>query len=203
LKGAGYATGFIGKWHLGDEAFYPEYQGFDVNIGGISYGWPPGGYFAPYRNPKLPDGPKGEYLTDRLTDEAIAFLRRNKDRPFFLYLSHYAVHNPMQSNEDLAAKYRAKAASLGTPRGSAFGVEDGIETRRVQDHAVYAGMVESVDESVGRIRKELDRLDLAESTCLIFMSDNGGLSTAEGSPTSTCRSAPARDGCTRAGSESR
>jgi arylsulfatase A-like enzyme len=183
LKEAGYTTAFIGKWHLGDEMYYPEYQGFDINIGGISYGWPIGGYFSPYKNPKLKDGPKGQYLTDRLTDEALKFLDENNGRPFLLYLSHYAVHTPLESKKDLTEKYQAKADKL-PPQQARFVPEGDIETRQIQDHAVYAGMVQSVDESVGRIMEKLDRLGLAENTCIIFMSDNGGLSTAEGSPTS-------------------
>jgi arylsulfatase A-like enzyme len=183
LKEAGYATAFIGKWHLGDEMYYPEYQGFESNIGGISYGWPVGGYFSPYKNPKITDGPKGEYLTDRLADEALKFLDENSDKPFLLYLSHYAVHTPLESKKDLTEKYQAKADKLPQPQ-TRFAPEGDVETRQVQDHAVYAGMVQSVDEGVGRIMEKIDRLGLAENTCIIFMSDNGGLSTAEGSPTS-------------------
>jgi arylsulfatase A-like enzyme len=174
----------VGKWHLGREPFYPEYQGFDVNIGGNSYGQPLGGYFAPYKNPKLPDGPKGEYLTDRLTDEAISFMRANRDRPFFLYLSHYAPHNPQQAKPELVQKYEAKARALRPSGRRRFESEAGIDTRHVQDHATYAGMIQSLDESVGRVVKELDALGLTRNTCIFFMSDNGGLSTAEGSPTS-------------------
>ncbi|MEI6810136.1 MAG: sulfatase-like hydrolase/transferase, partial [bacterium] len=96
LKEAGYATGFFGKWHLGGAEFFPEKQGFDVNVGGCEKGQPPS-YFSPYHIANLPDGPKGEYLTDRLTDEAIKFIESSKDRPFLVYLSHYAVHNPQQA----------------------------------------------------------------------------------------------------------
>lgn len=181
LKQAGYATGYIGKWHLGGEAFYPDHQGFDVNVGGTFAG-SPASYFPPYKNPKLADGASGEYLSDRLTDEAIAFIEAHRREPFFLYLAHYAVHIPLQAKEDLARKYREKAATLpaGTPR---FGKQAGVETRVVQDHAVYAAMIQGVDESVGRLVATLERLGLASNTCVIFMSDNGGLSTAEGSPT--------------------
>ncbi len=184
FKDAGYATCFIGKWHLGDEMYYPEYQGFDINIAGISYGWPVGGYFSPYKNPKIKDGPQGEYLTDRLTDEALKFLTQNKDKPFLLYLSHYAVHTPLQSKKELTEKYQKKVAEMPPPKGPRFLPEGKKEARQVQDHAVYAGMIQSTDESLGRISKKLKDLGLADNTAVIFMSDNGGLSTAEGSPTS-------------------
>jgi arylsulfatase A-like enzyme len=184
FKDASYATCFIGKWHLGDEMYYPEYQGFDKNIAGISYGWPVGGYFSPYKNPKIKDGPQGEYLTDRLTDEAIKFLTQNKDKPFLLYLSHYAVHTPLQSKKELTEKYQNKVAEMPPPKGPRFLPEGKKEARQVQDHAVYAGMIQSTDESLGRITKKLKDLGLTENTAVIFMSDNGGLSTAEGSPTS-------------------
>ncbi|KPK41487.1 MAG: hypothetical protein AMK72_15175, partial [Planctomycetes bacterium SM23_25] len=109
FKEAGYATCFIGKWHLGGEPFYPEHQGFDVNVAGNRTGHPAGGYFSPYKNPQLPDGPQGEYLTDRLTGEALKFLDASRDKPFLLYLSHYAVHTPIQAKQDAVAKYKAKA----------------------------------------------------------------------------------------------
>jgi arylsulfatase A-like enzyme len=184
FKQAGYSTAFIGKWHLGDEMYYPEYQGFDVNIAGISYGWPVGGYFSPYKNPKIKDGPKGEYLTDRLTDESLKFIEQNRHKPFLLYLSHYAVHTPLQSKNDLTEKYKAKAAKLPEPKDPRFAPEHDRLARQVQDHPVYAGMIRSTDQSAGRIMKKLQDLGLADNTVIFFMSDNGGLSTAEGSPTS-------------------
>ncbi len=184
LKEAGYATGFVGKWHLGGRNPYlPTDQGFDSNVAGTGSGMPRS-YFSPYRNPQLPDGPKGEYLTDRLTDEAIRFLDAHKDGPFLLYLSHYAVHTPLQSKKDLAGKYGQKAAKLPPPKGPKFLPEPPRQARQVQDHAVYAGMVQSTDESVGRVMKKIDQLGLTDETVVIFMSDNGGLSTSEGSPTS-------------------
>ncbi len=184
LKEAGYATCFVGKWHLGGAPYYPEHQGFEINIGGHHAGSPPGGYFAPYRNPRMSSGPKGEYLTDRLTDESIKFLDRVGDKPFLLYLSHYAVHTPLQSKANLTAKYKAKAAKLPPPKSPRTIREAERDVRQVQDHAVYAGMVQSMDESLARVMKKLDDLGLADSTAVIFMSDNGGLSTSEGSPTS-------------------
>ncbi len=183
LKEAGYATCFIGKWHLGGKGYLPTRQGFDINIGGDQRGHPPT-YFSPYRNAFLPDGPRGEYLTDRLTDEAVKFIEANRQKPFFLYLSHYAVHTPLQSKSDKTRKYQAKAASLPAPKGPKWGREGARRVRLVQDHPVYAGMVESTDDSVGRVLDTLERLGLADNTIVFFMSDNGGLSTSEGHPTS-------------------
>ena len=116
LREGGYQTWHVGKWHLGDEDFYPERHGFDVNIGGCHYGSPtwPNGYWSPYNIPTLPDGPPGEYLTDRLTDEAIRLVQgRDRARPFFLNLWHYAVHIPILAPGALVEKYRRKAAHLG------------------------------------------------------------------------------------------
>jgi arylsulfatase A-like enzyme len=179
FKEAGYATCFIGKWHLGGPEYYPDKQGFQTTVA-VAGGC--GGYFSPYKN-FLKDTPPGEYLTDRLTDEALKFLDAAKDRPFFLYLSHYAVHIPLQAKKNLAAKYEAKAAKL-PPVEPRFLPEGQVKARQVQDHPVYAAMVQSMDESVGRILKKLEELGLADRTVVIFMSDNGGLSTAEGTPTS-------------------
>jgi len=188
LKQAGYATGFVGKWHLAtrdpDRAkYYPDRQGFDVNIGGDYSGAPPT-YFWPYskKNRTLetmpPGGAEGEYLTDRLTDESLKFLDSNKDRPFLLYLSHYAVHTPTESKQALTDEYKAKAEKLPKIDGPRFAEVYGrYKTRQVQDNPVYAGMVQSVDESVGRVMKKLDELGVAGNTAIIFMSDNGGLST--------------------------
>jgi len=189
LKGQGYATGFVGKWHLSPRTadvrkdFYPDKQGFDVNIGGDWSGAPPT-YFYPYkrRNRALeempPGGEEGEYLTDRLTDESLKFLEANKDRPFLLYFSHYAVHTPIESKKELTDKYLEKAERLPAPEGQRFaGVYGRYRTRLVQDNPAYAGMVQSVDESVGRVMKKLEELGVADNTAVIFMSDNGGLST--------------------------
>ena len=183
MKAAGYRTAFIGKWHLGyDEQYYPEHQGFDVNIGGYGKGQPPS-YFSPYRIPNLSDGPKGEYLTDRLTDEALKIMEESKDKPFLIYLSHYAVHTPLRAKQELIAKYKAKAEKLNG-RDTEFADDRGVSTRQVQSHAVYAAMIESLDDSVGRIMDKLREWDLETNTIVIFTSDNGGLSTSEGSPTS-------------------
>ncbi len=186
LKEAGYRTGFIGKWHLGESAeYYPEHQGFDLNIGGCKLGHPPS-YFSPYGIPTLTDGPPGEYLTDRLTDEAEKFMEEaaRAKQPFFLYLSHYAPHNPRQGKPEVVEKYKAKAAKLPPPDGPEFVMDRGHKTRQVQNHPAYAAMVESLDDSVGRVLAEIKELGLESDTLVIFTSDNGGLSTAEGWPTS-------------------
>ncbi len=204
FREAGYSTCFIGKWHLGGQSFFPEYQGFDINIGGHDAGQP-SSYFYPYKSederrsywdvPGLDGGREGEYLTDRLTDEAIEFLDRNSDQPFLLYLSHYAVHTPVQSKEYLAEKYRMKASKLPPTEGLTHRDEQGYGTTKLlQDNPAYAGMIESVDESVGRILDRLDQLDLTESTAVIFMSDNGGLSTLARSRNSPTSNVPLRAG---------
>ncbi|MBE0537859.1 MAG: sulfatase [Phycisphaerae bacterium] len=195
FKEAGYRCGFLGKWHLchgpDEETYRPDRQGFDMNKGGSIAGAPrgrksafEGGFFPPYANPALPDGPKGEYLTDRLTDEAVTFIEANKDRPFFLYLSHYAVHNPQQAKAEYIEKYKAKLEKMPASDQPEFIAEGASQARQIQNKPVYAAMVQSVDDSVGRVMAELARLGLADNTVVIFMSDNGGLSTSEGSPTS-------------------
>ena len=168
VREAGYVSASIGKWHLGGQPHWPTEHGFDVNVAGHTHG-SPASYFFPYRkpgqdwNPDIPNldlsqGSEGEYLTDRLTDEALAFMESNQDRPFFLYLSHYAVHTPLQAPEDLVRKYQAR-------------IDAGIEGR----NAVYAAMVETVDTSVGRLLDALARLGLSDRTVVIVASDNGGL----------------------------
>lgn len=182
---AGYATFFAGKWHLGPEGYWPEDQGFDVNRGGCERGGPYGGnkYFSPYGNPRLADGPPGEHLPDRLATETVKFIESHRDGPFFAYLSFYSVHTPLMARPDLQAKYAEKAKRLEAT-GPAWLPEGTRQVRQVQNHAVYAGMVEAMDSAVGKVLDALDRLRLAERTVVVFMSDNGGLSTSEGSPTS-------------------
>lgn len=182
LKGAGYKTFMAGKWHLGNyDKYGPQLQGFDKTVGAFGAGHPKH-YLSPYENPYLPDGPKGEYLTDRLTSEAISFIRDNKSEPFFVYLPFYAVHTPLEGRPDLVKKYEAKRKALGL--GDEF-TSDGLNTVRTnQSHAVYAAMVEGVDENVGRLNAELKKLGLDENTIVMFTSDNGGLSTYQGFPTS-------------------
>jgi arylsulfatase A len=153
---AGYATASIGKWHLGGEKYYPDKHGFDFFLAGTNK---PNtkSFFSPYQIPTLPDGPKGEYVTDRLTNEAIRFIETNKDKPFFLYLPHFAVHLPLHAKQKLIAKYQAK-----------------IKPDGAQSNPIYAAMVDSLDQSVGRIRRELTRLGIADRTIVVFTSDNGG-----------------------------
>jgi arylsulfatase A-like enzyme len=185
LKAGGYSTCFIGKWHLGGPGFYPDQQGFDVNIGGCEKGHPPS-YFSPYDIPTLPNGPKGEYLTDRLTDEAVEFIGRasRQPHPFFLYLAHYAVHTPLQAKPESIKRYEDRATRLPPPSGPEFIIDQGRRVRQIQRHPVYAAMVESLDQSVGRVLRQLEKLNLETNTIVFFTSDNGGLSTAEGWPTS-------------------
>ncbi|MBL9150835.1 MAG: sulfatase [Verrucomicrobiales bacterium] len=184
MKAAGYATFFAGKWHLGPEGWWPENQGFDINRGGHDRGGPYGGkkYFSPYGNPRLTDGPDGEHLPDRLAAETATFIEENRDRPFFAYYSFYDVHTPLMAREDLKKKYEAKRERLGLQEK--WGREGERDVRLVQEHAVYAGMVEAMDQAVGRVLAKLDELGLADNTLVIFTSDNGGLSTSEGWPTS-------------------
>lgn len=175
MKEAGYAAFFTGKWHLGEKDYYPDRQGFDVNLGGCEWGQPPAGYFSPYKIDTLPDGPEGEYLTDRLNREALDFIKMHADAPFFMMLSHYAVHTPLMGTDDLVKKYEEKRAAL--PEGERIADIDGVYTRIKQDDPVYAAMLESVDIGVGMILDTLDELGLADNTLVIFTSDNGGLST--------------------------
>lgn len=167
LKQKGYTSASVGKWHLGPKGFWPEDQGFDVNIGGWTHGSPPS-YYYPYEdaskewNPSIPTlkpGAPAQYLTDRLTDDAIGFVKANREKPFFLCLTHYAVHTPLQPPEKLGEKYKKKFAGRDVPMDPA-----------------YAAMIENMDANTGRVLDALHDLDLDESTVVIFTSDNGGLS---------------------------
>ena len=113
LKSGGYQTWHVGKWHLGQEPYYPEQHGFDVNIGGCSWGRPQKGYWSPYYIETLKDGPEGEYLTDRVTDEAIRLITNSGDQPFYMNLCHYAVHSPIQAKAEDIARFEAKAKVMG------------------------------------------------------------------------------------------
>lgn len=194
----GYQTFFAGKWHLGEEEkYWPQYQGFQTNIAGWSKGAPTGklndstgGFFAPYKNPLLSDGPSGEYLTDRLTNECIQFLEKEKTKPFFLMYSMYAVHNPLQAPKSLIQKYQLKKDQLGLTDQQRFAKDEewmkpeaGWKRRLIQDNQVYAAMIENMDWNIGRLLAKLKSLNLDENTLIVFTSDNGGLSTAEGSNT--------------------
>ncbi|MCG3179348.1 MAG: Arylsulfatase [Phycisphaerae bacterium] len=193
LRDGGYATWHVGKWHLGQEPYYPDRHGFEVNVGGGRWG-APRTYFTPYQIDTLPDGPAGEYLTDRLTDEAIALIRgRDRSRPFFLNLWHYAVHTPIQVRKEWADRWREKAAAMGLDRQTAFAEgksfpcehkkDKRIVRRLFQSDPDYAAMVENLDWNVGRLLDTLADEGLADTTAVFFTSDNGGLATAEGSPT--------------------
>ncbi len=191
LKDKGYATFFAGKWHLGEtEEFYPQNQGFDVNIGGHSAGGPYTGkrYFAPFENPQIKvESPDGDHLPDRLARETASFIDTNKDQPFFAYLAFYSVHNPMMGRPDLIAKYKEKAKSISGPE---FADEEQVflrgdrKVRILQNKPVYAAMVEAMDEAVGKVLQQLKDSGVEDETIVIFTSDNGGLSTSEGLPTS-------------------
>lgn len=184
FKSAGYQTFFAGKWHLGEEeSHWPENQGFDINKGGNSKGAPSTGskYFSPYKNPRLDDGPEGEYLPERLADETAKFIRENKSKSFFAMFSFYSVHTPLMTTKALEDKYLAKRAKMGLE--DKFEPEHANQNRITQAHAVYAGMIEAMDQAVGTVLDEIEKQGLAENTIIVFFSDNGGLSTAEGSPT--------------------
>ena len=182
LQKNGYKTAYIGKWHLGDEAWYPEKQGYHENFGGCDYGQPPS-FFDPYNNTKhrhptiragihkLPGRKPGEYLTHREADEAVKLIRQWKNQPFFIQVSHYAVHTPIQAIQEVADKYKFK--------------EGMSETNRK-----YAAMVESIDDCMRDMLAELKKHGNDENTLIIFTSDNGGLDR-NGSPT---ENAPLRSG---------
>ncbi len=189
LQEAGYRTFFAGKWHLGGGGSLPTDHGFDINVGGHDRGSPPGGFFSPYQNPELKDGPPGESLTQRLADETASFIQQNKNKPFFAMLSFYAVHAPVQTTRKLWSKYRDLAPALAAGQ-SRFKIDRTLPVRQVQDNPVYAGMVESTDTAVGTVLDTLDELELTDSTIVIFTSDNGGVSSGDAYATS--QSAAAR-----------
>ncbi|MBN1341972.1 MAG: sulfatase [Phycisphaerae bacterium] len=164
LKGKGYVSASIGKWHLGGASYLPTDQGFDLNFAGTQWGAPQS-YFHPYKRINYRARLEHEYITDRLTLEAEDFIEANKDRPFFLYLPHFAVHTPLQAKQDKIAKYRAKIAEMGLK------LRPDVANRR----AIYAAMIESMDESVGRVMAKLAELKIDDRTVVFFMSDNGGL----------------------------
>lgn len=159
FQAAGYATASIGKWHLGTQEFYPEHQGFGLNIAGTDKAAPPS-FIAPWRIPNLEEGRDGEYLTDRLGQLAAEYVGEMHDRAFFLYLPHFAVHTPIQGRKDLVEKYRMKPSA-------------GLSHNHIQ----YAAMVESMDASVGAVLQELAERGIADRTIVLLTSDNGGLIT--------------------------
>ncbi len=184
LKENGYTTCHIGKWHLGFDDWYPEQQGFDENYGGSDFGEPPN-YFDPYESGRyviesLPSRKHGEYLTDREGDEAVNFIKRNLHNPFYLNLNHYAVHTPLQSKQTLTDKYIEKAANdskIKDWNSDEDGFRQKVKTQIPLDgqrNPVYAGMIESVDDAMGKILEVLEENDLMENTIIVFTSDNGG-----------------------------
>ncbi len=204
LQKAGYKTFFAGKWHLGkEEKYYPQHQGFGVNIAGHSAGQP-ATYFYPYKSdandgyfdvPDLEGGTEGEYLTDRLTGEMIRLIKENKDSSFLSFLSYYSPHTPLEGKPELVEKYIKKAKKMGLDGIEKFDIEcnacfdyraevqgDYAQTILVQKNAVYAAMIESIDQNVGRLMEFLDKEGLADNTVIIFYSDNGGFSTFTGMP---------------------
>lgn len=208
LKSNGYGTAIIGKWHLGETGSVPQEHGFDIHIpNGFLRGWP-NTYYAPF-NLNGYNGEEGDYLTDKMTDEAIKYIKDNYDKPFFLLLSHFAVHDPIEGRPDLVEKYKAKLKSMPKSQLRDYVLEanpDGVEkftveeldallddplyeshrilpknlvkVKQIQDNVNFAAMVESVDQSVGRIASTLDSLGIADNTILIFYADNGGMSAA-------------------------
>lgn len=178
LKANGYNTFFAGKWHLGDEGSYPEDHGFDINIGGYDSGSPKGGYFAPFNNPKMKDGPDGENLTTRLANETANFMKKNDSAPFFAFLSFYAVHGPIQTSPKKWEKYRNKAEKQGI-KETGFAMEKNLPIRVTQDNPIYAGLVESMDDAVGIVMKALKENGLDKNTIVVFTSDNGGVSSGD------------------------
>ncbi|WP_162342736.1 sulfatase [Cyclobacterium salsum] len=194
FKSSGYATFFAGKWHLGEkEMHYPEQHGFEVNVGGNASGHPAGGYFSPYQNPQLPDGPEGEYLTDRLTEETIRFISKKREKPFFALLSYYTVHLPLQGKEEKVKKYQNKRQQMPS-EGAAFDQQNQTFIKNHQDHPTYAAMVESLDENIGRLLQALSQSGLDRNTLVIFTSDNGGMATSNIMDQIPTSNAPLRTG---------
>lgn len=214
----GYVTACIGKWHLGETGSLPQEHGFDTHIpNGYLRGWPDT-YYAPF-NMNGYNGDEGDYLTDKMTDEAVAFIESNKDSPFFMLLSHFAVHDPIEGRADLVRKYTEKLAGMQKPELEPYVLEgnpddpnalshdelmeylknpvyaqnhrilpkDIVKIKQIQDNVHFAAMVESVDESVGRIMSVLEKSGIAENTIVVFFSDNGGMSAANyGNPNRVC-----------------
>lgn len=208
LRDHGYETAIIGKWHLGEDSASCERQGFNMHIpSGWMRGWPARSYFPPYQMPGLADGPEGVYLTDRMTDEALKFITANKSKPFLLYLAHYAVHDPIEGRPDLVKKYEQKLKNSIQQENAPFILEGNpddnktppdkdkliklpeyqgykvlpdrfVKIKQNQDNVQFAGMVESLDQSVGRVLEKLKELNIEKNTVIIFVSDNGGMSAA-------------------------
>lgn len=196
LRDNGYATWHIGKWHLGGDGSLPEDHGFDVNIGGCHMGCPmPGGYFSPWGVTSLRDidVPEGTYLTDYLTDCAVDLIADSGDTPFFLNMWYYSVHTPIEAKKEYIEYFKQKAKDMGIDtidpfeKGEEFPTTDKkgqhITRRKIQSDPEYAAMIKSLDENIGRLITAVDKAGKTEDTLIVFTSDNGGLATAESSPT--------------------
>jgi len=183
FRAAGYSTFFAGKWHLGGEGSWPDDHGFEINIGGHHRGSPPGGFFAPFRNPALRDGPAGESLPLRLGQETASFIREKKDTPFFAFLSFYSVHAPIQTTRERWQRYQQKASESESSK-ERFKIDRTLPVRQTQDCPIYAGMIETMDEAVGLVLDTLHELNLADNTYVVFTSDNGGVSSGDAFATS-------------------
>ena len=183
LREAGYRTFFAGKWHLGSKGSWPTDHGFEFNVGGWDAGSPAGGYFAPYKNPNLENGPNGESLPLRLGRETANFIQEHKDEPFLAYLSFYSVHGPIQTSQERWAKYQKKAME-NPHEGNRFIIDRTLPVRQVQDCPIYAGLIEAMDEAVGIVLAKLDELGLDDNTVILFTSDNGGVSSGDSFSTS-------------------
>ena len=202
LATAGYENGYIGKWHLGEkDNQQPSEQGF-LWMRGVNRAGAPGSYFYPYKRkkkkqtiaywdvPDLEDGEERDYLTDKLTDEALGFISENKDRPFFLCFAHYAVHTPIQAPKQLVEKYKQKFPNADVL--DATEERNGGKSRSFQNNSTYAAMIENLDTNVGRILGHLEELNLTKDTLIVFTSDNGGLSTTSRVGPTSCK--PLRGG---------
>ncbi|WP_233215395.1 sulfatase [Rhodopirellula bahusiensis] len=177
---ADYQTFFLGKWHLGDIGHLPTDQGFQINIGGGHKGSPPGGYYSPWKNPYLKAKQDGEYLTTRLTDEAVSLVdsASREDKPFFMMMSYYNVHSPITPDKRTIDHFQEKQSNTPKLQGDTPTInERDAVTRGRQDNPAYASMVKAVDTSVGRILKALKEHGVDDNTLVVFFSDNGGLST--------------------------
>lgn len=180
LQQAGYTTAAFGKWHLGGKGYLPTNQGFDFSLAGSRDGMP-GSYYYPFSNKsfQLPEmkkvGKEGDYLTDVLTKQAIDFLQQSEDKPFFLYLSFFAVHTPIKGKKELVEKYRSKG------NASKYGAD-------------YAAMVETLDQNVGKVLNTLESLDYMDNTILVFASDNGGLATTWSGKSPVTDNSPLKSG---------
>ena len=193
LQEAGYKNIFLGKWHLnnrpGEGKFWPDKHGFDINVAGHFRGglYIKNKYFSPWDIPNIENGPEGEYITDRLAEEAARFIEKNHDSPFLVYFSFYTVHAPFSAPKALVRKYEAKRNRLGLTDEDRYGQMKSsgklVKYRDKQDHATYAAMVESMDRAVGRVLDSVKAKGIEDNTVVVFFSDNGGLSTSEGTPT--------------------